>query len=931
MLEMFETGDLEGALRHAIPLSADVAAGLSPPALLTPRPRTDLSIVPHRARATSSLGLADDLFSVLGRTYRRAFERLVAQGDIEKAAFVLAELLQASEEAVSFLERHGKWTLAAEIAEARELAPGLVIRQWFLAGERDRAVQIARRSGAFADAIQRLEGTHKEHARALRLLWASSLAEAGAFPAAIDAVWPVEAARGLAAAWLDRAIAVGGETGARMRVRKLRLLPGSFGEVRDEVRALLADDGDDGRRLALATANELLQGETSAGVRRVAGVVARALLGDVGDGEAARLGRRLLDVAGDGVLRADVLACRPEQAKAAPEAPPVSVQAFAVTHMGNVRTLNEDDVLATSLNDDFAASKRRAIEGEVSRGGVLLGVFDGVGGASSGEFASELVKKTVFDAMRGAFVTRGSDVSAWAATLREAVVAGGRELWREGVTNPARRGAGCTATVATVCGSTLLLAQVGDTRGYVLREKKLVQVTVDHTLVNQLLAEGKLSLEESASYEHQNVVTRALGVSEDVEVDLTGVALRRGDVVVLCSDGLSRMVGDAAIREALLGRAPHHACEALQSLALAAGGYDNLSIVVAEVGWGGLALPSAADPVLAVPIEGATLDDAPVDAVPLRARASAHRVRRVAADVGALRVWDAVELPDGRLLVALGELGARLLARDGRVLARFAQPTQHIVFSDHGDRAILVARRGEALRLARLDLLSKRVRPWCDARVSAFAPDFDGSCWYVGHENRVFAIAATAEGWGHDWTLEHAPVGGIARDPKELSVRFSSDGASAEVWTFESASRTLRSRRSYDGLTGPVATSAGGALVAWRDMRAVEEKGSGPAFWLGDRVRPFGTEGGALAGAGRPVITAEWIAFSAGVDGAEAGQRVLFFDTSALRERLVVVLEGATAAAVRVQGDRAVLCDDRGRVLVLSLRDGSVAREIRVS
>ena len=174
------------------------------------------------------MSFSSDIYAALKARYRRAFERLRDQGDFEKAAFVLAELLHADEEAVSFLEKHDKLRLAAELAEARNLPAGLVIRQWFLAGEPARAVRLARKSGAFADAVVRLGATHPEYARTLRLLWAEALAAAGAYPAAVDVVWQLPADRPLAYPWIDRAIEIGGVAGAAMLVRKARAVPGGF-------------------------------------------------------------------------------------------------------------------------------------------------------------------------------------------------------------------------------------------------------------------------------------------------------------------------------------------------------------------------------------------------------------------------------------------------------------------------------------------------------------------------------------------------------------------------------------------------------------------------------------------------------------------------------------------------------------------------------
>ena len=927
MLEMFEEGNLEEALHLAIPLSEKVHAALSSPALLPPARRTELAIVPHRARATTSVGLQEDLFSVLKRAYRRAFERLEAAGDIEKAAFVLAELLGASEEAVSFLERHGRWTLAAEIAEARGLPPGLVVRQWFLAGERDRAIQVARRTGAFADAVVRLESSHKEHATALRLLWASSLAEGGAYAAAVDLVWLLPAARGIVMAWVERAILVGGGTGARMLVRKARLSPSTLGDVSDAVRAILADDGEDGRRVALVLAREILDGAPDGATRVLAKLTARSMLASDGDPEGERLGERLVHASGDSLLRADVLACGPQQpaSKRRDRATPaVDVRAFAVTDVGMKRLHNEDMALATSLANAFAAPSRLAVEGNVVSDGVLLGVFDGAGGSSSGDFASALVRASVYDVMQREFAEHGSDEDGWARALGRAIDAANRELWRETSTNPRRRGAGCAATVATLCASTLLVAQVGDTRAYLLRDGELRQITTDHSLLNDCIAKKMLTVEEIEAFPHKNVIVRCLGMNEAVAPDVIRVALLRGDVILLASDGLHGVVSDAGIRDLLLERAPHQACEALKAAALEGGAPDNLSIVVATMSGAGLG--NAALPIHAELLDLTTsISKSQVSGrtISLQSLATPTRIRRVKADVGAHVVWDAAELPDGRMLVALGEVGVWLLAKDGRVLVRFGQPAETLVMSDHGDRAILAIRRGEVMRLARLDLVTNRVRPWCDARIDEFAPDFDGSCWYVGVDRTVYAIAATADGWEHDWKLEHSRVWRLHRDEKSVSVMFG-DAPGCEVWTLEAGSRTLRMRREpSEAMVSPGAIGADGQLMGWRN-------GAGelnPGLVTHEQFRDFVVQApGQLSG--RVRLTREWIALPV---SCSHGTNVHLCDMAELRERAVVELERVERAAARLQGDRAVICDDRGRVLVLSLRDGSVIREFRVS
>src|SRR6185369_17854355 len=114
-----------------------------------------------------------------------------------------------------------------------------------------------------------------------------------------------------------------------------------------------------------------------------------------------------------------------------------------------------------------------------------------------------------------------------------------------------RRGMGTTVTAAALVDEILFFAQVGDSRGYVLRGDTLVQLTRDQSLVNQLIEAGQLTEEEAETFEHNNIILQALGTSDTVQVDLTFVDLRRGDTLLLCSDGLSGMVRFDEIREIL--------------------------------------------------------------------------------------------------------------------------------------------------------------------------------------------------------------------------------------------------------------------------------------------------------------------------------------------------------------------------------------------
>jgi protein phosphatase len=155
---------------------------------------------------------------------------------------------------------------------------------------------------------------------------------------------------------------------------------------------------------------------------------------------------------------------------------------------------------------------------------------------------------------------------------------------------------GTTATVAALIDDHLFLGQVGDSRAYLLRDDKLVQITRDQSLVNQLIEAGQLTEEEAENFEHNNIILQALGTADSVQVDLTYAELRRGDTLLLCSDGLSGMVRNDEIREVLRSfEDPLEACRELTDRANQAGGHDNVTVVVARFEGEGLPEPTSAE------------------------------------------------------------------------------------------------------------------------------------------------------------------------------------------------------------------------------------------------------------------------------------------------------------------------------------------------
>jgi protein phosphatase len=148
---------------------------------------------------------------------------------------------------------------------------------------------------------------------------------------------------------------------------------------------------------------------------------------------------------------------------------------------------------------------------------------------------------------------------------------------------------GTTVTAAALMDEFLFFAQVGDSRGYLLRQGQLVQLTRDQSLVNQLIEAGQLTEEEAETFEHNNIILQALGTADTVQVDLTYCELRRGDLLLLCSDGLSGMVRFDEIREVLRNTTePIDACKLLTERANQAGGHDNITVIVVQFDGEGL-------------------------------------------------------------------------------------------------------------------------------------------------------------------------------------------------------------------------------------------------------------------------------------------------------------------------------------------------------
>ncbi|MCB9562713.1 MAG: serine/threonine-protein phosphatase [Kofleriaceae bacterium] len=285
----------------------------------------------------------------------------------------------------------------------------------------------------------------------------------------------------------------------------------------------------------------------------------------------------------------------PPDASASPSAadavPRPTLAVWGGSDIGCVREDNEDSLAIGDL-DAGELWDGEATMGVRGARGLLVVVCDGMGGAQGGEVASDLAVRTVWAEMRQAQPT--DELEVYARLLRRAVRAANRQVWDEAQREAALRGMGTTASALGFAGDHAVIAQVGDSRVYVFRAGVLVQVTRDQSLASALVHAGRASQSEVHHQLGAGAILQALGVAEDCEPSLSVVELRRGDRLLVCSDGLHGQLADGGIATVLDTLAePHAAVDALIAAARAAGGNDNITAVVVDVGGDDLAPPAS--------------------------------------------------------------------------------------------------------------------------------------------------------------------------------------------------------------------------------------------------------------------------------------------------------------------------------------------------
>lgn len=234
-----------------------------------------------------------------------------------------------------------------------------------------------------------------------------------------------------------------------------------------------------------------------------------------------------------------------------------------------------DDGLVREHNEDYISWKKET-------GLVILA--DGMGGHNAGEVASELAVNSIADALEEVLTPeiKDSDEMDFKEVVHEAVVFANDEINLHAKKHPECSGMGTTVVMALFHNNAVIHASVGDSRIYRFRKGELTQVTTDHSLVQEMIDNGYMSEEEAMNSTNRNLITRALGIAEDVEVDVLQEDIEKNDIYLLCSDGLSDMITDDLIFSTLVKSHKNlkRATENLVKLAKDHGGHDNVSVIL---------------------------------------------------------------------------------------------------------------------------------------------------------------------------------------------------------------------------------------------------------------------------------------------------------------------------------------------------------------
>lgn len=239
------------------------------------------------------------------------------------------------------------------------------------------------------------------------------------------------------------------------------------------------------------------------------------------------------------------------------------MKSYSITDVGRKRTVNQDFVFASDT--------------PVGNLPNLFVVADGMGGHKAGDFASSFAVEVLLT------VIREDENFNPVKIIRKAVETANSRLLVEAAENEEMSGMGTTMVLVTIVGDYAYVANVGDSRLYLIDETKITQITKDHSLVEEMVRLGEISRDDARNHPDKNIITRALGAGKNVDVDFFDIRLAAGNILLLCSDGLSNMVSDEDIRRVVItSETLEEMGSRLISMANDNGGKDNIAVVLVE-------------------------------------------------------------------------------------------------------------------------------------------------------------------------------------------------------------------------------------------------------------------------------------------------------------------------------------------------------------
>lgn len=239
------------------------------------------------------------------------------------------------------------------------------------------------------------------------------------------------------------------------------------------------------------------------------------------------------------------------------------MQIYSRTDVGLVREINQDACRYGMLSDTCAWAV----------------VCDGMGGENGGNVASKIAVETISDIIQSEYLDELSDETL-SDLIIKAVQTANNNIYQTAINDISLSGMGTTAELAFLRNNLLYIAHVGDSRAYIMRGNKIKQITKDHSLVQEMIESGELTPEEAKVHPNKNLITRALGISEDIKLDFIEAPAQSGDILILTTDGLTNYVYEDEMVSVISNGDVSSACEHLVDMAKSAGGSDNITVTL---------------------------------------------------------------------------------------------------------------------------------------------------------------------------------------------------------------------------------------------------------------------------------------------------------------------------------------------------------------